>query len=187
MDPTIILLIALVAAGIFIFVRRRGGRIKGNLAKSEERLPNKTAKTRLPGYLESRTFSVPATPEEFLTVLFSSVNSFGGKRQFAHYKDQYDVCIAAGIDPATPQLVESIYISSLTSEGLTLTAGNRVATFWTISITLTGSLPTVGEVLGTIPDASNTKWSGSIIEIQADIASSVRSVGGSTGDWPLTN
>ncbi|WP_129588082.1 hypothetical protein [Rathayibacter oskolensis] len=186
MDPTIFLVLAILVVAIVFFVRGRRKRAGSGASDDGAVVRRRNTPVHLPGYLQPRSFSVPATPAEFFLVLFSGVNSFGGNRQFATFKSDYDTCINAGTDPAAPRLVESIYISSLSERAITLTAGNRVAIFWTLTISLTGSLPADGEVEGTIPDQTNFKWSGSILRIQADIEAAVRSIGGTTGPWPLS-
>ncbi|TYL51170.1 hypothetical protein [Agromyces mariniharenae] len=128
-------------------------------------------------YLEERTFSMPCTPEEAISVIAAQVDT-NGQESFGVPLRQF----LESESPGQPPLVHSIYVSEFNpSTGLTLVAGNRVNTYWKAHLQLDGANPVTGTFSVTQYDRT---WIVNIVQMVGVLESSTRSVGGQLLKWP---
>jgi hypothetical protein len=153
------------------------------------RKPVARAETKRPGYLQPRSFTAPATPHEVMAVLFAAFTSMHDEQQWKRLKEAYDERVEAGASPSDAPLVETVYISHLDESGLTVSAGNRVKTYWTIELSFAGENPTSGRMevfpQETMGNTEHVKWMGNIMSLETDLRFAVESIGGEATPWPM--
>ena len=121
---------------------------------------------------------MPCSPEEALEVIFSTPSlrqdsSLEVKRPFGQLEHLTD-----------PPLVEHIYAQNLGSSGFDIVAGNRINTYWRLRLTLAGTVTTQGS-FEAIEVNDAYQWSGNVSDFVFTLGVAIRSVGGTTGKWPL--
>lgn len=135
-----------------------------------------------PGPFKTRTFTVPATPMEFYSVLFSdSYLSFRDEHPWQQLGREFARDREAGRDTSIAPLAEAIYITHADESSLSVYAGNRAKTYWTMTMMMSGSNPTDGEVTY---ERFDSKWEGNVFSLNADLRWAVQSIGGRAKRWP---
>lgn len=128
-----------------------------------------------------RTFTMPCTPEEAMSVIAATEDAEGG-RPFGTLIDNYVQAQQRGEPVGQPPVADTVYLESWSSSGLTVVAGNRVKTMWRLQLTLTGSNPVTGSFGAT--EVNTEWWPKNVWNFNSALRRAVQRVGGKTGKWP---
>ncbi|MFN8033505.1 MAG: hypothetical protein U0Q47_09425 [Mycobacterium sp.] len=128
-----------------------------------------------------RTFTMPCSPREAISVIAAAEDAEGG-RPFGVLIDNYLAAQQRGEPVGQPPLAETVYLVSLRDDGLSIAAGNRAKTMWRFELALTGANPVNGSFGAT--EVNSERWPKNVWNFNSALRSAVRSVGGKTGKWP---
>lgn len=136
-----------------------------------------------PKEFRQRTFTMPCTPNEAISVIASSTD-FEGGRPFGALIDGYLEAQRRGEPVGQPPLAETVYLESLSDAGMAIVAGNRSKTKWRLQLALSGANPVNGSFGAT--EVNTEQWFKNVWLMNSALRAAVRSVGGKTGKWPGT-
>lgn len=146
--------------------------------QNESDAPKVRIKSQFPQYFEERNFIMPCTPAEALQAIVNTQDHNGGLPFGAPYSEYQETGYSG-----TPPLMETIYVTECSDNGMVLAAGNRVTTYWKMELSLVGENPTHGTFKAI--EFNQDRWFGNVQLMVFAIERALRSVGGSKGKrWP---
>lgn len=134
-----------------------------------------------PKYFRERTFTMPCTPREAISVIAGATDLDGGQ-PFGAVINSYLRAQERGEPVGQAPVAETVYLESLSDEGMVIAAGNRAQTMWRLKLTLSGSNPVNGSFAGL--DVKTDRWFKNVWNFNSALGAAVRSVGGKTLKWP---
>jgi hypothetical protein len=105
-----------------------------------------------------------------------------GDRPFGVLINNYLAAQERGEPVGQPPLEQTVYLESLSDNGMTIAAGNRAKTMWRFQLALTGANPVSGS-FGAI-EVNSEGWPGNVWNFNTALRRAVRGVSGKTGKWP---
>lgn len=134
-----------------------------------------------PKYYRERTFTMPCTAREAMSVIAGAEDAYGDK-PFGVLIDRHLSAQQRGEPVGQPPLAETVYLESLNENGMTIAAGNRQHTKWRLRLALAGSGPVTGTFGAT--EVNQDQWFKNVWNFNSALGAAVRSVGGRKGKWP---
>lgn len=134
-----------------------------------------------PKYFRERTFTMPCSPQEAMSVIAGAEDHDGG-RPFGALIEKHLDAHRRGDAVGQPPLAEGIYLETLDDHGLTIAAGNRTHTKWRLCLALDGTDPVSGSFRAT--EVNSEQWFKNVWNFNIALGAAVRSVGGRKGTWP---
>lgn len=132
-------------------------------------------------YYRERTFTMPCTPNEALSVIAVATDVDGG-RPFGQVIQAYREGQERGEPVGEPPLEATVYLETLSDAGMIIAAGNRTHTKWRLKLDLSGSNPVNGS-FGAIEVNSDT-WFKNVWDFNLALRDAVNRVGGKKLKWP---
>lgn len=134
-----------------------------------------------PKYFRERTFTMPCTPQEAISVIAGARDLDDGQpfgAVIAAYLDARE----RGEEVGRPPLEQTVYLEYLGDDGMVIAAGNRTHTKWRLKLTLSGSNPVQGSFGGI--EVNNDVWFKNVWNFNIALRNAVGSVGGKKLKWP---
>lgn len=134
-----------------------------------------------PKYFRERTFTMPCTPREAMSVI-ATATDLDGSRPFGILIENYLAAQQRGEPVGQAPLQETVYLESLSDDGLSIAAGNRTHTKWRLQLALSGDNPVYGSFGAT--EVNGQQWFKNVWNLNSALGDAVRRVSGKRVKWP---